>query len=256
MLLAGIATAQTSTPSSQTAGVLYDDFNRVLIDPQKWVPGSACFTGNSQEMECVRMIQAGQLLLAHRNFGQRDSDAGSQFGGAFINFVNPGAITSITADIVVKDIEELPCAANPQSGGAVHIDATFFNAGSGNASDDVGAQFGLSRIASDPKGQIFVWAQIFQGFNFFGFVPIGDVTVGETVTVTLSWDKANHQFIASASQGVGHTKQITLPYTFSDTTPATNPAKDFAAINFPSNCTHNATWVETAASVDNVLVAH
>ncbi|MCU1301001.1 MAG: hypothetical protein JWQ87_1285, partial [Candidatus Sulfotelmatobacter sp.] len=204
--------------------VLYDDFNQQLLDPLRWATGGACYSSSS-EMECVRTIQAGKLLLAHRNFGQQDSDTGNQFGSSTVWFLDPAPIKSITADIVIRNIEEVPCAANSQFGGAVHIDATFFNAGSGNSSDDVGSQLGFSRNSSDPKGQIFVWAQIFQGFNYFGFVSIGHVAAGSTVTATLSWDKANHQFIAKVTNDAGHTTRVTLPYSFSDSAPATNPTK-------------------------------
>jgi hypothetical protein len=207
-------------------------------------------------MECVRSIRTGKLLLAHRNFGQRDSDTGNQFGSSFLNVINPGPITSITADIVVRAIEEAPCAANPQFGGAVQINATFFNTGTGNSADDVGVQFVLSRMFTDPKGQLFVWAQIFQGFTYFGSVPIGNATIGTPITATLTWDRANHQFIATQTDDITHVKnQITLPYSFSDSTPATNPAKQLTVVNFPANCTRHPAWVYTEAAFDNVRVA-
>jgi hypothetical protein len=248
MVLTGIASAQNS--------FLYDDFSQPLLNSHKWAMIDTCFSSNNQEMECIRGVQDGALLLAHRNFGQRDSDVGSQFGGAFVNFINPGLIKSITADVVVRDIEESPCAANPELGGAVHIDGTFFNAGSGNSTDDVGAQFGFSRRVSDPKGQIQIWALIFQDFNYFGFVSLGFVSLGTPVTATLAWDQPNHQFIASATNNVTHAKKrVLLPYTMSDTTAATNPAKDFSVNNFPANCTNNPTWVYADATFDNVYVA-
>jgi hypothetical protein len=247
---------QTSTQSStQPPSILYDDFNQPLIDPLRWITGGACYSSNFNEMECVRAIQAGKLLLAHRNFGQRDSDTGNQFGSSFLNVINPGSIRSIAANIVVRDIEELPCAANPQFGGAVQINATFFNAGSGNSADDVGAQFALGHSFTDPRGQLFVFAQIFQGFNYFGFVPIGNASIGSPITATLTWDKANHQFIATETDDITHVKnQITLPYSFSDSTPATNPTKQLTVVNFPANCTSHAAWVYTEATFDNVRV--
>jgi hypothetical protein len=158
--------------------------------------------------------------------------------------------------VVVRAIEKAPWAANLQFGGQVQINATFFNAGSGVPSDDVGASFACSRASSDPKGQIFVRAQIVQGFNYFGFVPIGHISTGTPVTATLTWDKTNHQFIATATNDRTHVKmQITLPYSFSGNTPATNPAKDLAVVNFPANCTSHPAWVFTEATFDNVGVA-
>jgi hypothetical protein len=54
---------------------------------------------------------------------------------------------------------------------------------------------------------------------------------------------------------ITHVKmQITLPYRFSDNTPATNPGKDLAVVNFPANCTSHPAWVYTEATFDNVRV--
>jgi hypothetical protein len=118
MLLAGIALAQTSTPSSsQLASILYDDFNQPLIDPLRWTFGGACWSSNFNEMEMCSGDPEGKLLLAHRNFGQRDTDTGNQFGQASLSMANPASIKSISAGVVVRGIEEVPCAANPQFGG-------------------------------------------------------------------------------------------------------------------------------------------
>lgn len=252
------ATVIIVTPLLSTAqsSILYDDFNQGLLDPLRWIAGGACYSSNYQEMECVRAIQGGSLLMAHRNFGQRDSDVGNQFGQASLNFANPASIKKITTDVVVRAIAEVPCAANPQAGGQVQINGTFFNSGSGNASDDVGASLAFTHAVTDPKGEVFVWAQIFQGSTYFGFVPIGNVSFGDTVTTTLTWDKANHQFIAAATDHVNNVKmQITLPYSFSDGASAINPSRNFGVVNFPGNCTKNATWGYTEATFDNVRVA-
>jgi hypothetical protein len=254
-LCVAIFCAVPQTSSAQNS-ILYDDFSQTLLSPLKWITGGACYSSNFNEMECVRAIQTGKLLLAHRNFGQRDSDTGNQYGSSFLNFINPAPIKSITADIVVHAIEEVPCAANPQFGGDVQINATFFNAGSGNAADDVGAQFNLSRVSTDPKGQLSVWAQMFQGQNYFGYMYIDTVSVGTPITATLTWDKTNHQFTAAEVNDTTHVKhQVTIPYTVSDSTAATNPTKDFAVVNFPGNCTNNPTWVYAEATYDNVRIA-
>src|SRR5712664_3452696 len=76
--------------------VLYDDFKGRLLDPSKWSTFSACFTTNGLELECVREIESGKLRLAHRNFGNRDTDTGFQFGDANVPFANPSVIKSIT----------------------------------------------------------------------------------------------------------------------------------------------------------------
>jgi hypothetical protein len=208
-------------------------------------------------MECVRGIQSGALVLAHRNFGQRDSDTGLLFGGAFLNFINPAPIKSVTTDLVVTDIQESPCVANPQLGGSVYIGGTFFNAGSGASSDDIGAQIGFFRTTSFPTGRIGVFAQLNQGSNYLTPVNINSlsISIGTPVTATLTWDQANHQFIATVTNHTtGTTKQVAVPYSWSDTTVATNPSRSLSVSNFPANCTANPTWVYSAATFDNVHI--
>jgi hypothetical protein len=90
--------------------------------------------------------------------------------------------------------------------------------------------------------------------NFFGFVPIGSVFVGTPVTATLTWDKLNHRFITGWVNRITNEKtQTTLPYDFSDRTPATDPTKRLSAITFAANCTAKADWVYIEANSDNVM---
>ena len=241
--------AQTSTQGLR----LYDDFKYKFLSPSKWSTISACFTPNGAEQECVREIQDGRLRLAHRNYGNRDSDTGFQFGSAFVAFARPSGIKTITTDIVVVGTAESPCSANPEFGAAAHIDATFFNTGTGDPSDDVGGHLALGRSFSEPPGKVTVFGQISQGFNYFFFVSLGTVSVGTPVTATLTWDQPNHQFLVSWTNLVTNVKtEATMPYNFLDTTPATNPSKVLTVNTFPSNCTAKPSWVFMEATFDNV----
>ncbi len=240
--------AQTTT--------LYDNFKEKFLDPSKWSTFSACFTNNGRELECVREIQNGKLRLAHRNFGNRDTDTGFQFGDANVVFAHPSLIKSITTDLAVIRIDESPCLANPEFGGAAHIDATFFNTGSGNQSDDVGGHLGIGRGTSTPEGQLNVFGQISQGNNYFAFTPLGNVPIGTPVTATLTWDQPNHQFLVSwVNLLTGLKTEATMPYSLADTTPATNPGKVLTANTFPANCTASQTSVYIEALFDNVYIA-
>jgi hypothetical protein len=246
--LSGMALAQKS--------VLYDDFSQPLLNPQKWATVTACYSANGLEAECVRAIEAGALVLAHRQFGLGNSDAGFQYGGAFVNFLYPASIKSVTTDVVVGVIQESPCAANPQLGGSVGIGGTFFNAGSGNGTDDIGAQIGFFRTAAFPKGRIGVFVQLNQGSNYLTPLPITSVSIGTPVTATLRWDQANHQFVATVTNHTtGTTNQVAAPYGWSDTTLTTSPSRGFAVNNFPANCTNNPTWVYVNATFDNVHIS-
>jgi hypothetical protein len=234
---------------------LYDDFNQSFVNPSKWSTNSACFTTNGLEQECVREIQNGQLRLAHRNFGNRDTDQGFQFGSANVNFAHPARIKSITTEMTVIRSAESPCPANPDFGAAAHIDATFFNTGSGNPNDDVGGHLAFGHTVSSPAGQIFVFGQISQGNNYFSYTPLGNVPIGTPVISTLTWDQPNHQFVVSWTNLVTNVKtEATMPYNFADTTPATNASKNLAVNTFPANCTAKAAWVYMEATFDNVYI--
>lgn len=244
------------SPASTQTSIIYDNFNQRFLSPPKWNTFPACFTANGRELECVREIQDGRLRLAHRTFGRRDTDFGSQFGEAAFSFANPASIKSITIDLVIQNVQESSCAANPQYLGArAHIDARFFNTGLGGLNDDVGVQYVFGRSFSDPEGQISVFSQIFQGSNYLGFIPLGTFSVGTPVTATVTWDQLNHQFIASWTSRVTHIKtQTTMPYSFPDIAPATDPSKTLSVVTFAANCTAEADWVFIEANIDSVYI--
>lgn len=234
---------------------LYDDFNHRFLDPGRWSTMNACWTANGQEQECAREIQNGQLHLAHRNYGNRDADTGFQFGSANVVFAHPSWIKSITTEITVVQTAESPCTANPEFGAAAQIDATFFNTGSRNPSDDVAGHLAFGHNSTTPAGQTFVFAQISQGNNYFGYTSLGNVPIGTPVTATLTWDQPNHQFVVSWTNLMTNvTTAATMPYSFADTTPATNPSKDLSVNTFPANCTVKPAWVFVEATFDNVYI--
>jgi hypothetical protein len=143
---------------------------------------------------------------------------------------------------------------NPSYGGNAGIVATFSNAGSGDPSDDVGAQLLLGREFSDPPGQLTVLGQFFQNGVYTNFF-LGNVSLGTPVTVTLAWDKPNHQFLTNWTNDLTHvTTQGTMPYRFSDITPAANPTKNLQVDTLPSNCTAAQTWVYVESIFDYVYV--
>ena len=243
---------------SSTNLVLYDNFDERFLSPLKWNTFSACYTDNGMELECVREIRDETLHLAHKNFGNRDSNAGFQFGAANVSFVNPSGIKSIRSDLAVRDVEEANCAANPLFGPAAHIDANFFNTGTGNYNDDVGGHIGFSHGFSDPPGQIFVFGQISQGNNFFFYLPLGQTTMGTPIRATLTWDQPNQRFLVSWTDLVTNIKtEGIMPYSFtSDSTPATNPSKVLTANTFVANCTANPTWQYIHATFSNVYIGN
>ena len=234
---------------------LYDDFDSRFINPSKW-PYAFCFSGSGVELECVREIRDEHLHLAHRGFGLTNTNSGVQNGGAVVGFANSETIKTIRTDLVVRSVVEVACAANPGYGGGAGIWGTFFNTGTGNPNDDAGASLGLTRFASDPPGQLNVHGQTFTSAGYSPYFSLGTVTIGTPVTITLSWDQPNHQFLISYTNNLTHvTTKGTMPYAVPDTTPGSGGAAKILGVSgVPSNCTANSTSVYSDALFGNVYI--
>jgi len=233
---------------------LYDDFDHKFINPSKWAY-ALCFSTKGLEMECVREIRDEQLHLTHRHFGVQANDGGQQNGSALVGFANAQNIKAIRTDVTVRSNLEVACAANPSYGSNTGLWGTFFNAGSGDPNDDVGAALNLKRVASDPPGQLNVVGQTFHAGIYSLYTSLGWIAIGTPVIITLTWDRANHQFVISLTNKITHVTTIaTMPYTFGDTTPVAGPAKVMEAGGFASDCATNATSLYVDAVFANVYI--
>jgi hypothetical protein len=243
--------------AQQPTTVLYDNFNQGFLSPSKWNTSSPCFTWTV--LECVREIQNGELRLAVRGYGSKDSNVGSQYGESELHFLKPAPIRSIATQLVIRRTSALGCAANTD-GSHTHaiIQGNFFNSGSGNVTDDVQALLVFDRYSSDPQGVTTVEAFMSWQGQFFGFVTLGTVKLGQTIVAQLQWDRANHQFIAGWTDvATGAVTQAQLPYAISDAAPAAAPDKLLGVRAFTPNCL--GTRMLTAdmeATFDDVVVGH
>jgi hypothetical protein len=232
----------------------YDDFDHKYIDSTKWAY-ALCFSSSGLEMECVREIRDGQLHLTHRHFGVRADDGGQQNGSALVGFAKAQNIKTIRTDVTVRSNVEVACATNPSFGSNTGLWGTFFNAGSGDPNDDVGAELNLKRVPSDPPGQLNVIGQTFHAGIYSPYTSLGWVPIGTPVTITLAWDQAHHQFVISLENKTTHAvTSATMPYTFADTTPVAGPAKTMGAGGFASDCAANPTSIYVDAVFDNVYI--
>jgi len=225
-----------SVQAQQPSMVLYDNFNQRFLSPTKWATSSPCFTWTV--LDCVREIQNGELRLAVRGYGKKDSNEGSQYGESELHFIRPTPIRSIAAQLVIRRTNALGCAANPD-GSHAHalIAGSFFNSGSGNAADDVQAFLIFDRYSSDPQGVSAAQAFMSWQGQFFGGVSLGSVSLGQTIIAHLQWDRPNHQFVASWTDvDTGIVTQALMPYTMSDTAPPVAPDKLLGVRAFTPNC--------------------
>jgi|SRR5579864_4492639 len=239
-------------PCVGQSGTLYDNFNQRFLNQALWY--SVC-GGFSVNESCATDIQEEHLHLARGLTGNTDSNSGTNGGSATAFFIGPFAINSIITDILVRNIEEVPCATNPGLGGHADVIARFFNAGDGTTNDDVGATLFIGRSASDPKGRLSVFGNYFHANDYSHLVWLANITIGTPVRVTLTWDQPNHRFLYRVTNKVTQvTSSGILAYPFSDTTPAADPEKHLDVEIFPANCTSNQTWVRADALFDNVYI--
>jgi len=195
-----------------------------------------------------------------RGYGATNSNQGTQYGESELHFINPTAIRTIAAQLVVRRTSAQSCAANanPDEGGHAHslLSGTFFNSGSGSPDDDVQAFLILDRASSDPEGVTSVEAFMHWQGQFFGGVGLGTVNVGQKVVAQLTWDRRNHQFVASWTDvATGNTTQAAMPYTMPDNAPAASPDKLLGVRAFTPNCVgQQMPVVDLETTFDNVMV--
>ena len=256
--LASAAQAQQQGNQNQNGQgakvVYYDTFNERFLDLTKWLPwGPACVWGTTYE--CVREIQNGRLRVATRNIGAKDSDSGFQFTDNSLNFVNPNAINSITADATLSQFNGVPCSTNVDQLSIVVLKVTglFFNTGTLDPNDDIGNDVYLWIDVSDPKTvRVGDWCPACVGMGAY----MGTYPIGTPLTLSNTWDKTNHQFIATVkiTGDSGQGKRFVVPYLTSDTTPPVNPSKELLTYVYSANCSSAQTSTYFEAFFDNVII--
>lgn len=233
---------------------LYDNFSAPNIDPSRWYTVYSCDAKTT--LECVRQVQNGSLHLRARAYGDRTSNAGTEYGPAEFAMVDSAA-TDVAVELTVLHIDTSPCVTSPGAGtfGQTILYGNFFNDGSGTTSGDTTALLVLDRVAGDPPNVVQASATVqYQGV-FLDWITIGSLNLGERVRIELKWDKSNHQFLASLYRpAYNTTAQIALPYPSSDSAPAAFPEKALGVRAFPQNCTGEPTYVDIEAAFDRVLV--
>ena len=251
---------------SQAQLVLYDDFNGKPIDPAKWFGSERSAGAPAPNTEAARKIAGNKLSLSATTWGRTDSNsgnAGNEFNALLVT--NPAPITTIQADVTVKEVEVIGCAVNPTSTRArAQIAAAFFNdGGSTGPADRTGDVFATIQKTRDSITGDQMEAVITRCSNaactatnalgFRGFTT--PWTAGDADTLTLQWDQPNHQFVYT----VAHKKAnevITLAYANPDFNGPVLNFKQLAANNSVASCLAPAsrTSATMEAHFNNVMV--
>jgi hypothetical protein len=247
-----LAMAGLSSSADAQSFRAYDDFSTKFIDPDKWLVPQDCGDVNRGYRECVLEIKGGQMRQENRTYGDTDSDSGFNFSGVFLSVPNGSAVTAIKADVLVKDVEVSGCANNSNVTGQTRarLGGSFFNTGT----NDVSATINLQRFPATPKNRLRVDAFT---DGVAGFVALGTIGKGETVSLSVSWEQANHRFKFTVSRPTSPTQlDAFISYTESDTTPPVDNFKGLSVNNIAPNCTATPRPVAyMEALFDNVFVA-
>jgi len=234
--------------ASQAQLVLYDDFNSGDIDPVKWWGGEDSGGALGPNTEAVREIVNGQLELDLTNWGKTTSSAGTNGSvQEWLAFTNPVPITTIQADVTVKEATVVGCAANASTSAArAQIIGSFFNDGSsggaGNRTGDILA--GMQSQRSSGTGDTivaFITRCTTANCSSTAVPPGGAVTftgswvAGVPNTLNVQWDKPNHQFIFTLNPGLSQEQHI-LGYAFSDSAAPILDFKHLQNSNQAANC--------------------
>jgi hypothetical protein len=250
--LVAIGQAQLTRVKKSPQQPIYDRFGAKWLDPAKWQLASPVC---DSALECVREIENGKLRMAVRNFGRTDSDSGSQAAFPILYFQNPNAVTSITADITVRSYSGSACVTNDgTANGQAQIGGTFFNAGTGDPSDDV---FAILYTYVDTSNPTIMSVNVWWGWkDQANNQPFAEYPIGTPLTATFKWDKSDHRFIGTVKiKGQpGAATEVLVPYWMSDTTPAAYPDKRLVAVTFSPNCTSGQTSAQVEATFDNVII--
>lgn len=192
-----------ATRPAHAQSTLYDNFNAMELDPDKWsgrqddrnvLPGAAT-------LELTRRIVSRELEMSYRVVGGISADTGrTDSRNRLIFQEETDAIIAVKFDIEVRDFDVLGCAVGgPRSRFRAGFNGRLFDSTSGDfgAQGHVGAVVELIRdsASSDPPPFVRARGLVFRCENpgcfatTFRIVDLGQVKMGERVTLRMSWDE-------------------------------------------------------------------
>lgn len=235
---------------SQAPWVLYDNFNAPLINPNRWfgAEGNGPITRLTPQVsaESERLVQGGRLRMSFRSYGLTTSDVDPTNNALRLMFTSPATIIGVRATVGIRRYDLTPCPTNATTTTRVQarLIGVFFNAGTSTLGDFSNDVFALVRLfrrvdSADPPGVFQVQGFVFRCDDFdcristnLPIATLGTISTGTTGTVSVQWDRGNHQFLFRYG-----TTQASIPYPWSDTTPSANVDKRLDVSTGVPNCT-------------------
>ena len=204
--------------------------------------------------------------MLKRNYGYVTSNIGSTDGFTTLEFIDPSSINGIKATIKPTKFEITGCDNNTAQGYTLaYLNGEFFNTDlqtPNGYANDVYAWIGVWRNSksTDPEDTARVKVRVAQckdancaQTSTLFWYDLGTLKEGQSATLSLQWDKANHKFIFMRG-----TQRVEFAYDASEYPDSSPPAmcrRQLGAEGIIPNCT--ATSRPTGlmnALFDNVYV--
>jgi hypothetical protein len=259
-VLLAVVVLSPTLPLSAQNWVVYDDFKGSSINPARWVSTGLGVCQNA--LECERQIQGGQLRLWIRGYGLTTPTGLAENWSQNGLEVSPSELAGITGIGAKLTLTRAISNGGPDVQiGVMGLRAVFFNSGLGAPSD----------WSNDVQAHLFMYPHSDQTISVGGYlccklntrdrigpniVELGSVNVGESVTVSVRWDKVNKQVVYGL-QRLGQPPQegrISYGGTTSDAVEPWHPYKQVQLETGPPNNKSPLVFSDMEAKVDQVTV--
>ncbi len=265
VLMIAMALVTSMPAASQAQLVVYDNFNSVRIDPDKWHGVQLGGGPEAPTVEAIREILAGQLRMGLTTYGGLTS-SGRADGRNVLRVNTPAGIDTLQAKVTVvtATAEACPDSSDSAITSALLIGAFFNDSGAppSSAQGDVFAFF--RKLKTSELGQIFeavvrrcanADCSFVEDIGSAVFTKTWKTGAGATHTMRLEWDKDNDQFLFLIDPGTSRQEVIALSYLgHEDTNPPFADLKDLRIENFPPNCPSGRKRASIEARFDDVMV--
>jgi hypothetical protein len=244
-----------------------DQFSGPAIDPTTWHGGESQGDSRTVNSDTSRGIRSGKLRMSLTSFGRTDSDTGTATSGnTHVRLNSPTGVSFLSAKVSVVDAvaEACPTNTSPARPRARLFGAYFNDGSSSDPSDVTGDVYAtIQMILDSQEGPLFVLqafrcgdAQCGTSTGLDQFVRFSKTwSFGDTHTLTIFWDQAQHRFVGTVDPGPNQEVQV-IDYggvVSSDADPPAFDFKDLRVQNFPPNCTAGRRQSEITATFDDFV---
>lgn len=224
---------------------LYDDFSSGIINPDKWFGTEGGKTGR----ETKRIIVSEKLNLSERCYGGTDSNDGGSYSEQTLRITNPSNIRGFRAVVKPVKFEAVGCDNNTTYTAWVfaRLIGRFFNTdpqSPDSSANDVYAYLVIERdsLSADPEDTARISAKVRRciddnctHYNTLFWKDLGSIEAGQSATLSLEWDKANHKFVFKRDKSTVVYAYDTKQYP--DTFPPMFVSRALSVVSGVPNCT-------------------